>query len=802
MANFVLQLLHLIAGTVRGLFQHDGTTGAASVQFWAVAATVLLLLKFAVGSIGPWFSSRRLTATGVRLLEILNYYAVNYTLGLMKPSSSSSSSHGGAVTANNFFQVWAVLITTMQDSIRIGRPYKAKEMSLIDLMSSLWSANQLRAPAPMYLKVPLWLMWSIHAARIIWYYFSFNRASDASLNNIKLVSDYMMTSQHTDEDACPRTMRGYKYIVFREDKQKMEVLPPLFTLEMNLKGPHAGQLVTLETIWKQGGDKEDLLLNADADTDNRFKDVCLSFALYKLQRRRFYNFPIAEATHPATSQLVSGNILEPLTEGDDQATRQPFLEATIERAFRITEVELSFLQDLFYSKHAAVFARGFPYLRLSLSLLMTAAALYLVDAVRDIPSASSAVTGGARMTHGVFVTHSIIAVVVGRELWEVGIYVVSQWTKVWIIGRHMKLTKGLKQISSPATENPVGAERWYQRMMKWCQGMSWGWQRVMLDKVAMIMFVVVKRGRWRRQIRQYNIVMSALIRNKESTTILPSLKAAPKKFIARKVKLQREVAGAVFQSLKDLIGKIPSPAAGSKHPSEDWTEQMNKLPKSYFENAFGDASRSSSSTPPCIEDLSRDLEGETHKILVWHIATSHCQIKRLRDKEAGEDLYNLPISQLGEHYVTAVSLSNYCAYLVTEALVPDNGLVVNKVFQSVRDEVRDALEGCTKITEIHNNLALATRSDEATILKMGTQLSEKLMMEYICDEELWKRLAKFWAGFLLHLSASTRAAKHLVHLQGHGELTTHLWVLLSHAGFLGDISHGEQLPDPVDQMYA
>ncbi|GJN07252.1 hypothetical protein PR202_ga25071 [Eleusine coracana subsp. coracana] len=734
----VVPLVQTIVGTVRGLFHHDGSTGAASVQLWAVVATVLLLLKFAVGCIGPRFSSRRLMAPGVRMLEILNYYAVNYTLGLMKPSSSQSQ--GTTANISFFFQVWAVLITTMQDSIRIGRPYRPKEMSLIDLLSSLWSANQLRAPAPMYLKVPLWVMWSIHAARIIWYYFSFNRAGDAGLGNIKLVSDYMMTSQHTndinDDDEhppCPRTMRGYKYIVFGEDEQKMEVLPPGFTLEMDLHGPNANQLVTLETIWKQADDPKDSLLSSTADPDNRFKDVCLSFALYKLQRRRFYNFPIAEVTHQATSRLVSETILE-VEEGTNNNTNND--GSGYKRAFRITEVELSLLQDLFYSKHASVFARGFPYVRLALSQLMIFAASYLIYAISRIPSANKAVVMTrdghvARITHGVFVTHCIIAVVVCRELWEVGVYILSQWTKVWIISRHMKLTRRLRPAVSASTSSPDTES---QGMMKWCRGMSCRWQLVMLDKVARIMFFAVRRGRWDPQICQHNILMSALIKNKRWMPLAP-----PREFIARKVELQREVTGALFQSLKDLIHKIPSPppspAQGSsskpRPSSEAWTKQMNKLLGSYFENAFisDDAPGSSSSNDPtvsgCWTTIAGELKGESHKILVWHIATSLCHIKLL-EQGGGDDLYTLPRpfrggGGLAAHYVTAVSLSNYCMHLVTEALVPDNGLVVDKVFHSVREEeVCEALRGCTTMMEIPSKLA--AWEDKKTILGMGTQL--------------------------------------------------------------------------------
>lgn len=165
--------------------------------------------------------------------------------------------------------------------------------------------------------------------------------------------------------------------------------------------------------------RDDRLLGSLTDGDNKFKDVCLSFALYKMLRRRFYNLPIPEAL----PRLVADAILEEDTRGD------------YERAFRVTEVELSFLQDFSYSQHAVVFTGGFPVIRLILSSCMAAAALYLAYAVRDIPSTSIArtTTGRvARISHGVLVTHFLISIVVCRELWEIGVYVLSQWTKVVI----------------------------------------------------------------------------------------------------------------------------------------------------------------------------------------------------------------------------------------------------------------------------------------------------------------------------------------------------------------------------------
>ena len=81
-----------------------------------------------------------------------------------------------------------------------------------------------------------------------------------------------------------------------------------------------------------------------------------------------------------------------------------------------------------------------------------------------------------------------------------------------------------------------------------------------------------------------------------------------------------------------------------------------------------------------------------------------------------------------------------------------------------------------------------------TILKKGADLGKKLAEAFSGDkpEDLWSFLSEFWAGFVIHLAASTRASQHKIFLSSGGELMTHLWALLTHAGILGEVQHGDQ----------
>lgn len=176
----------------------------------------------------------------------------------------------------------------------------------------------------------------------------------------------------------------------------------------------------------------------------------------------------------------------------------------------------------------------------------------------------------------------------------------------------------------------------------------------------------------------------------------------------------------LFSSIKALLNSqeaAASVAAGRTRSSpEELAQKKNELLRSYLGNAFADIEHLVSQ----IEHIQREIkgEGETHKILAWHIATSLCQIKLLEQQATGrwrDDLYNLTLPEGGgdgeladvwPHYVTAVTLSNYRAYLVRQALVPDNGLVAYKVLHEVRREAAQSMRGCNAMQGLPHQLIL------------------------------------------------------------------------------------------------
>lgn len=879
MSLFVVMAARSIFSFMKRLFKMDKVTGMASVELWVLMTTFLLVSRFVLDFFGPWNADRSMVAT-IQIIEMLNYAMVQYTMGLMQLS---------AAKVNDYFQVWAVLLVTLQYSVKIGRPYsRSKQLPILDLMSSLWAANLIRLQTLLLLKIPLWIIWSLNSLRIISYFFSSDKASDFNQENTRLVSDYMRYEHTLDVPVVNgneemEMMQQYRYLVIGEDealKQAQEegrragtATPAQYRIRLD---PGHDKLVTLDKIWRvvatsssSSSSSQNGVLGCSGN-----RDVCLSFALYKLLRRRFYDLPLHEAGQEKTAQLVFDYILQDGTAG-------------YERAFRVAALELSFLQDLFYSKHAAMFAGGgFPAKTLLLSLSLVAATGYVAYPVRRIPDRMDQADRNT-ITHGVFITRLIVALIVCKELSEIYLYVFSQWTKVLILCKHVRSLCLRHPLVETVTSKPVRSLSLRHRLV---------------EMVTRMVFWFINRGEWNQNIGQYNLLISPVW--PRFVFEIWWLSRFRFRFWGRfgfricGLRFRFRVWGPMFMfrghTIRYFWGKTSSttkPEPVVKKALLDSFKLLKGCPihlrprrlESYFHNAFG-------SDEDRVQELKwavDDLETDTHRILVWHIATCICEIN-LSGRNMAPKVSLLQVRPLVDrseapeavwpHYATASTLSNYCAYLVTKGLVPDNGLVNGMVFREVRwetmracfsrrsslydvheelrkkgeemvkkqkqlvekqkqrveqeedppathggssttisehqgeedDEIDEAQDGNGDPVPIeggghqenNNSQEEAGNGDDAmenSIVLMGAKLAVQLMNSYETDRErMWRELAEFWTGFLLHLAASTRAAKHRTHLVCRGELITILWALLSHAGFLGRTSHGHTLLDPED----
>lgn len=167
------------------------------------------------------------------------------------------------------------------------------------------------------------------------------------------------------------------------------------------------------------------------------------------------------------------------------------------------------------------------------------------------------------------------------------------------------------------------------------------------------------------------------------------------------------------------------------------------------------------------------LPTRIHTVLVWHIATTICEVM------------SPPQERLTGDRLVAKSLSDYCAYLV--AFVPDmlpgHSYDTRRIFDAVVMEARDYLAGCDTLTARCVKL-LELQCSAQMILGMGAKLGSELRYRVHGRARRWKVIADFWAELVLFLAPSSNAEVHAEALTAGGEFITHLWALLIHAGIL------------------
>ncbi|KAG2588813.1 hypothetical protein PVAP13_5NG259643 [Panicum virgatum] len=283
--------------------------------------------------------------------------------------------------------------------------------------------------------------------------------------NAYLVADYMkqIHGQAQAGEGGGDEVKVPPYFVMGEDKLHIEARPQGYRIDRasppssSIDGGHGhGHLVTVDMIWRLSS-SGDLLLASFP----HLKDLCLSFALFKLQLRRFIGCPLAEAgCHRAMAFVQDG-----------------LLSGSPERVFQVVETELSFLADFLYSKLSVFYASGwcFPALNAILVLATWISCLAAGGAiVHDMTNRGTTLAMDYLQDHDtvfhvivgldVLVSVSFIAVIVFTEGWEIASYFCSDWIKVSTICEYARRPSWRK---SPWARRKLGRVLRLRAMQQW-----------------------------------------------------------------------------------------------------------------------------------------------------------------------------------------------------------------------------------------------------------------------------------------------------------------------------------------------
>ncbi|KAL6850089.1 hypothetical protein ACP4OV_020716 [Aristida adscensionis] len=331
--------------------------------------------------------------------------------------------------------------------------------------------------------------------------------------NARLVAGYMAQLVADGDDGLEPVPR---YIVMGESEKHVEESPDGYRVKRDVMEEEAeveedrfSGLVTLDRVWRMAASGDGVFAVTD-DGELRLRDLCLSYSLFKILRRRLSGYPLADAGSRESLDFVLRG-MDGVGGAADNAGR----------VFRVLVHELSFASDFYYSPIPLSTFNGWcAAVNCACSVLIIALAVavgcfYDKDVVR--------------YTAYKIVTYFLLLAVMVVEAWEIAGGVSSNWTKMTLLGHYIR--------------HPSLWRRF-------------GWVHAALAAVLRLR----PARRWRDKIGQNSVLEPRRLRTRSGASWLLSLfteRFYGRAGLMRSVEVEPAVKNAVLRSLRSSYG-IPS----------------------------------------------------------------------------------------------------------------------------------------------------------------------------------------------------------------------------------------------------
>ncbi|KAF7092491.1 hypothetical protein CFC21_094973 [Triticum aestivum] len=609
----------------------------------------------------------------------------------------------------------------------------------------------------------------------------------------QVVADYMRdqvnhtANHHVSVD--PITMEGYRYIVFLPSHLLCGFKVAKGPTYRNKLVPADDGIITIDAIWREKFD--DSWLNTDGG-GSQLNDVCLSFALSHLLKRRFFGMECAEAAHDETRKFV----LEGLLSHKDGGAR----------AFRIIEVELGFLYDFFFTKYAALFhmERSFIAMVLLRIILLSITVAVLLGGSPTIMTPKPVIEVGTRSVD-VSITIMIMGILLLVEALQIILYLMSDWATV-------SLACGYTRRSGTCNKL-IPFVIWFLRRFN----LSRYWTSMISNtKFGKFLYSLNLFGYWQNQMGQLSLFGLSKTETRPSRIFVWLDDLFCQAFLLANLTVQEYILQPIFSKISNIFFSSAKTSIGV--PDLVKKEIVSCLQKTNIGGPLtnGQAALRCNGEAALqhhvvLEHISCTLENQsqTMTMLIWHIATEYCDLPSPNELEehqsSAQEEENAQIDK--KYKQVAIILSRYCIYLIANvpALLPGDSTDTLMVYRAVVNEVQrdgvwashkpckaellNVINNCDsrrRTKEEGNNIIEGSpnnNNEEDTIFMKGLKLGKKL--EEIGDGALrWKLMADFWVETIIYIAPSDDATAHMERLAQGGEFLTHVWALLTHAGIV------------------
>nr|CAB3463356.1 unnamed protein product [Digitaria exilis] len=557
-----------------------------------------------------------------------------------------------------------------------------------------------------------------------------------------------------------------KYAVMGEEELEMKVSPKEGCyLEMK-----KNVVVPVGDIWKV--DMKHLLRHDPPS----LKRLCLSFALYKLLRRRLEDHPITDdETRSCRSLIFRGLRMElqqsadkSLSNHKDERSKEELKSTVVAvHVFQVFYEEVQFLCEYYHSVLPVVLSNPFFFVANYFLFPIVVWALCLLTFILcgngDVVFAYHSITTDnyilSRGTLRIFgcllkgivyhpdvlftsidlaVTFLPLLTFFYEQVWEFLVFTLSNWLMVSLLCEY--------------TSKP-----------------QWRRSRIRTGLICRILWV-------RRTMSRPNLCFKQL-------SVLGFGRCLPSMTVPKKKAVPMEVKRSIMDYLVAYVDGHAPPL------SNGWSTIKH--------------SRHYSSHQKQILLGACESKNVAEVILTWHIATSLMEVKyppSLETKTKTKTKKKTTAAGCHAHHrKVATSLSGYAAYLVASypELLPDSMEGTKRVYEEMKEELKEVLGGCWRyhvslqrsrvdyrlLVDVDERLP----EEEMKAVRKGARLGKKLMA--MAEEEgvdqVWELLAELWTELMVFMAPSSGE----LHVKAHkealamgGEFITVLWAMCMHTG--------------------
>lgn len=499
------------------------------------------------------------------------------------------------------------------------------------------------------------------------------------------------------------------------------------------------RVVTISEIWNLP-ETDDLLWGKDDGPELR--RLCLSFALYKLLRRRLENFPITDEEASNCHDLIFKGLLCPEEAGDTAAAADAL--------FQVFNDEIQFLCEYYHSIHPVVLASPFFFLVnyilfpivvwalciLTIILCSNGDVRYAFDSFNadnyavavGIVKIAICIMHNIRESRSPMALYSTVDISITillfvaflyEQIWEFVVFLLSNWFLVSLLCSY---TRNRRWGQSLMTSRAIRCILWVRSKLSY--------PNICFKQLSVLWF-----RRW-------------------PSSWLPT------------VAVPEEAKKSIMERLANNVHRVI--------PRSNGTLSLQSHEHS--------------------DDLSSACQGIgvglAEAIMTWHIATALLEARHPQKEQP---------QATGPHSnKVATALSRYCMYLVAfrPELLPDEKDATERVFKETSEEMKKEM-GCwryylsRKATRCDKLLEMADRPP-TTALRRGARLGKALIEQHegAADdaaerERVWKLVADVWTEVVV-CAAPTGSE---VHVKAHREalaqgmeFITVLWAVTTHTG--------------------